>query len=146
MVCEETGRFFYKEEFMEKHHHKTAQRTAILEYIKDNKSHPSIIDIYEHVLKKLFTISMTTVYNTIDHLKKEGVIQELALRHHEARRFDSNPTPHDHVICHICGKIVDIEVNVDHPLLLTEKQQLGFDIKEICITVYGVCSNCKNVK
>jgi Fur family transcriptional regulator, peroxide stress response regulator len=130
---------------MEKHHHKTAQRAAILEYLKDNKSHPSIIDIYEHVLEKLSTISMTTVYNTIDILKKEGVIQELALRNHAVRRFDSNPTPHDHLICSICGNIVDIELNIGQSLILTEKQQHGFDIKERSITIYGVCPKCKNI-
>ena len=48
------------------HHHKTAHRAAILEYFKDNKSHPNVEEIYEYVSKKLSTISMTTIYNTID--------------------------------------------------------------------------------
>jgi len=131
---------------MEKHYHKTAQRAAILEYLKDNKSHPNIIDIYEHVKKRLFTISMTTVYNTIDILKKEGVIQELSIRNHEGRRFDPIPTPHDHLICSICGNIVDVDVDANRSLLLTEKQQQGFEINKISINIYGVCPNCKNVK
>ena len=140
---------FHKEEFIEhymnkQHHHQTAQRTAILEYLKDNKHHPNVEEIYEYVSKKLSTISKITVYNTIDLLKKEGLIHELAMRHHKGRRFDSNPIPHDHLICNICGKIVDVEVNIDNTSLLTEKQQLGFDIKETCITVYGVCPHCKN--
>ena len=128
---------------MEKHHHKTAQRAAILEYIKDNKHHPNIIDIYKNVTKKLSTISMTTVYNTIDLLKKDGLIQVLAVRNHEGIRVDSNPNPHDHLICSICGNIV--EVDIDHSLLLTEKQKEGFDIRERSIIFYGVCPNCKNI-
>jgi Fur family transcriptional regulator, peroxide stress response regulator len=128
---------------MEKHHHKTAQRAAILEYIKDNKHHPNIIDIYKNVTKKLSTISMTTVYNTIDLLKKDGLIQVLAVRNHEGIRVDSNPNPHDHLICSICGNIV--EVDIDHSLLLTEKQKEGFDIREGSIIFYGVCPNCKNI-
>ena len=131
---------------MNEHHHKTAQRAAILEYLKDNKSHPNATDIYEYVSKKLSTISRTTVYNTIDLLKKEGLIQELAVRNHKGRRFSSNLAPHDHLICNICGKIVDIDGDADHSSLLTEKQQLGFDIKETSITIYGVCPDCKNVK
>jgi len=86
---------------------------------------------------------MTTVYNTIDILRKEGLIQELAVRHHEGRRFDSNPAPHDHLICSICGKIVDIDVNIDHSSMLTEQQKSGFDIGEIRIKFYGVCPSCK---
>jgi Fur family peroxide stress response transcriptional regulator len=130
---------------MKKHYHKTAQRAAILEYLKNNKHHPNIIDIHKNVSKKLSTISMTTVYNTIDLLKKEGLVQELAVLNHEGRRFDSNLSPHDHLICSICGKVVDTEVNVNNPLLMTEKQKNGFDIRETRIKFYGVCPDCKNM-
>ena len=128
------------------HHHKTAQRAAILEYLKNNRHHPDAVDIYEYVSKKLSTISRTTVYNTIDLLEKEGLIYEVAMRHHEGRRFDSNPVPHDHLICDICGNIVNVEVDIDHDVLLTKKQKQGFDIREARIRFYGVCPNCKNVK
>ena len=130
---------------MKKNYHKTAQRAAILEYLKNNKHHPNIIDIYKNVSKKLSTISMTTVYNTIDLLKKEGLVQELAVRHHEGMRFDSNITPHDHLICRICGSVIDIELNIDHSSLLTEKQKNGFDIRETRIRFYGACSKCKEI-
>ena len=130
---------------MMKKYHKTAQRSAIMEYLKNNKHHPNITDIYKNVSKKLSTISLTTVYNTMDLLKKEGFVHELPMRNVEGRRFDSNSTPHDHLICSICGAVFDIEINADHSLLLTEKQQQGFEINEICINCYGVCPNCKNI-
>jgi Fur family peroxide stress response transcriptional regulator len=130
---------------MMKKYHKTAQRAAIMDYLKNNRHHPNIIDIYKNVSKKLSTISMTTVYNTIDLLKKDGLVHELPVRNVEGMRFDSNLTPHDHLICSICGSIVDVEFNVDDLSLLTEKQKNGFDIREIRINVYGVCSNCKNM-
>lgn len=129
---------------MEKKPQRTAQRLAILDYIKDSKSHPSVKDIYRHVSKQLSTISMTTVYNTMELLKKEGLVFELPMLHGEGRRFDSNPDFHDHLVCNSCGTIIDIDVDVDHSLLLTEKQQQGFDIRDISINVYGVCSQCKN--
>ena len=130
---------------MKKNYHKTAQRTAILEYLKNNRHHPNIIDIYKNVSKKLSTISMTTVYNTIDLLKREGLIQELAVRHNEGMRFDSNLAPHDHLICRICGTVIDIELNIDHSSLLTEKQKNGFDIRETRIRFYGECFKCKKI-
>ena len=85
-----------KEEFIEnyeKNHHKTAQRIAILEYLNSNKHHPNIIDIYKNVTKKLSSISMTTIYNTIDLLMQEGLIHEVAVRHHEERIYESNLPP-----------------------------------------------------
>ena len=128
---------------MEKHRHNTAQHAAILKYLKKNKNHPNIIDIYKNVSKKLSTISMTTVYNTMDLLKKDGLVHELTAHNGDGIRFDSNLNPHDHLICSICGTIVDIEINVDHSSLLNEEQQKGFDINEVSFNVLGVCPNCK---
>jgi Fur family transcriptional regulator, peroxide stress response regulator len=130
---------------VKKRYHKTAQRTAILEYLKDNTSHPNITDIYKHVSEKLSIISMTTVYNTVNALIKEGVIQELAVRHQEGMRFDPILPSHDHFICNICGKVINVELDVDHSLLINEKQkrQYGIDIRETRITFYGMCSDCK---
>jgi Fur family transcriptional regulator, peroxide stress response regulator len=130
---------------MEKTPQRTAQRLAILDYLKDNKSHPSVRDIYEHVSEKLSNISMTTVYNTLELLKLKGQVLELPIAiHGEGKRFDSNVTPHDHIICKVCNKVVDIELDSKHSLLLTENQQHGFDIKEISINVFGVCPECKS--
>jgi Fur family transcriptional regulator, peroxide stress response regulator len=128
---------------MMKKYHKTAQRAAIMQYLKNNRHHPNIIDIYNNVSKKLSTISMTTVYNTVDLLKKDGLLNELPARNDEGRRYDSNTSPHDHLICSICGTIIDIEIDVDRSLLLKDEQQKGFDIKEVCFNVLGVCPNCK---
>ena len=86
---------------------------------------------------------MTTVYNTVDLLKKDGLISELPARSDEGKRYDPNPSPHDHLICSICGTIVDIEIDVDHSSLLNEEQQKGFDIDEVSFNVLGVCPNCK---
>jgi len=130
---------------MEKKPQRTAQRLAILDYLKDNKSHPSVKDIYEHVSEKLSNISMTTVYNTLELLKLRGLVLELPITiHGEGKRFDSNVTPHDHIICTVCGRVVDIEIDVNHALLLTEEQKHGFDIREISINVFGVCPACKS--
>lgn len=129
----------------EKKPQRTAQRLAILDYLKDNKSHPSVKDIYEHVSEKLSNISMTTVYNTLELLKLQGKVLELPITiHGEGKRFDSNVKPHDHIICTDCGRVVDIELDINHSLLVNEKQRHGFDIKLISINVYGVCPECKS--
>lgn len=130
---------------MEKKPQRTSQRLAIFDYIKDNKSHPSIKDIYKHVSEKLYSISITTVYSTMELLKQRGHVVELPVAiHGEGKRFDSNVKPHDHLICSSCGAVFDIEIDVDHSSLLTKKQQQSFDIKGISINVYGMCSKCKD--
>jgi Fe2+ or Zn2+ uptake regulation protein len=54
--------------------------------------------------------------------------------------------PHNHLICSICGNIVNIEIDVDKSLIPTEKLQQGFDINGIYIDFYGVCSKCKKYR
>jgi Fur family peroxide stress response transcriptional regulator len=129
---------------MEKKPQKTAQRQAIMNYLKDNKSHPSIKDIHQDVSEKLYNISLTTVYNTMDMLKEMGIVMELpVVIHGEGRRFDANPIPHDHLICTTCGAVVDIESNVYHSSLITEEQRQGFDVRALSVNVYGLCPQCK---
>ena len=51
---------------------------------------------------------------------------------------------HNHLICSICGNVVNIEMDVDKSFIPTEKLlQQGFDIDEIYIDFYGVCSKCQ---
>ncbi len=131
---------------MVKRPQKTAQRTAIFNYLKNQNSHPSVKDIYQHVSEKLSCISLTTVYNTLEMLKHEGLVMELPRAFHkEGRRFSSNLTPHDHLICNYCGRVTDIDTGFDHSFI-REKKFNDYDIKTVSLNVYGVCPECRTKK
>jgi Fur family peroxide stress response transcriptional regulator len=130
---------------MKKHNYKTAQRSIILEYLKHNGHHPDITDLYKNVSIKLSASSASSVYNTMDFPKQDGLVYELPLRNVEGMIFDTNLISQNHLICTICGKIVDIEDDVDHSLLLDEIPKDGFAIRKISIEFYGVCPDCKNM-
>ena len=51
-------------------------------------------------------ISKSTVYYTLDMLKKEGLIQELEFYDRD-NRYDINVSNHANLICRRCGKIED---------------------------------------
>ena len=125
---------------------KTVQRTAIVNYLKNNKSHhPTIADIHRAVSEKLSTISMATVYNTMNLLVKEGIVRELPAVLGDGVRFDYNLVPHHHLICNVCNKFVDVDLyDIHHSMILSEDQKKGFDIKKISIKIYGVCPDCQN--
>lgn len=129
---------------IKKNFQKTAQRTAIYEFVRDSKTHPSIREIYDHVSRKLSNISMTTVYNTMDLLKKEGLVTELpVVVHVKGRRFDSNSSSHDQLICMTCGCVTDVEAGVDRALLFDDDQLRELFILNISMNAYGLCSSCK---
>ena len=121
----------------------TPQRLAILEYLDGNKEHPSAEDVYKAVSKKFPTMSLATVYNTLTTLKLRGLIRELTLDPAKMR-FDPQPTPHHHLICMDCRKIIDI--NTRFNINLPEMEREGFEIVGNHIEFYGRCSKCKNKK
>lgn len=118
----------------------TPQRLAIMEYLKDNKEHPSALDVFTSISKRFPTISFATVYNTLEMLKKKGLVLELNIDP-ERKRFDPDTNPHHHMICTKCGKVVD--VFMEFPLNIPEIETRGFEIERIHIDVYGICETCK---
>jgi Fur family peroxide stress response transcriptional regulator len=118
----------------------TPQRLAILDYLKENREHPSAETIFKAIRERFPTISFSTVYNTLSTLAKNGVLQELTIDP-EKKRFDPNSGPHHHLICIRCKKIVDI--TVDYALKVPYSFKKGFDIVGSHIEFYGICPECK---
>ena len=121
----------------------TPQRLAILNYLEGNKEHPSAEDVYKAVSKQFPTMSLATVYNTLESLKRRGMIQELTMDPVK-KRFDPQPAPHHHLMCVDCRKIVD--VHSKFRIHLPEMESEGFEVIGNHIEFYGRCSKCKNKK
>jgi len=121
----------------------TPQRLAILEFLDGNKEHPSAEDVYKAVSREFPTMSLATVYNTLMTLKQRGLVKELTMDPLRMR-FDPQPTPHHHLICMDCRKIIDIHTRLR--VNLPEMEQEGFEIVGNHIEFYGRCPKCKNKK
>jgi len=121
----------------------TPQRLAILEFLEDNKSHPSAEEIYREVKQTYPMMSFATVYNTLEALKSRGNLMELTIDP-ERRRYDPDTGYHHHLICKRCKKIIDIhaEFSIDIP----ESDRASFDIEGNHVEFYGICSDCKEKK
>jgi len=118
----------------------TPQRIAIFKYLEGNILHPSAEEIYKEVKKKFPTISYATVYNTLDILRRRGIVMELTIDP-DRKRYDPNTEPHHHLICVICKKIVDINTNFN--VEIPEEQKRGFTVIKNQIEFYGICPECK---
>jgi len=119
---------------------RTSQRLAILDYLKGNTSHPSAEDIYRTVSKKNGSMSFATVYNTLNTLAKAGTLRELTIDP-ERKRYDPDTSQHHHLICVLCGMIVDVPagVTVDLPGSMAH----DFTLLGSHIEFYGQCASCK---
>ena len=119
----------------------TPQRLAILDYLDGNKSHPTAEDIYKVVLQRFPTMSFATVYNTIEALKKKGMIFELTIDPYK-KRFDPDTTSHHHIICIRCGKVSDVSEN-QMKLNMPKVSIRDFKIMSWHIDFHGLCRECE---
>lgn len=118
----------------------TPQRLAILDYLNENKSHPSAETIYKAVSKQFPTMSFATVYNTLETLLNKGSIRELKIESGK-KRYDHDIKPHHHIICVKCNKIVDLYK--DYKIPLPDEITQEFELINKNIEFYGTCQNCK---
>jgi Fur family peroxide stress response transcriptional regulator len=121
----------------------TPQRLSILSYLEGNKEHPTAEEIYKKVSKKFPTMSLATVYNTLETLKRKGMLSEITIDP-EKRHFDPNMDKHHHLICSRCKKITDIEIEFD--LAVPKEAMHGFEITGNHVEFYGICPDCRTKK
>lgn len=130
----------------EKGHRLTPQRLAILRILAKSEGHPSVERIYE-VLKSQFpTISLATVYNTVNLLKSHKEVLELGFAHMSSRYDGNKPFPHPHAICTVCGTIVDPELSTLPQLTEEMASQTGFRLTHHQLYFFGICPKCQQPK
>lgn len=118
----------------------TPQRIAILQYLDGNRDHPSAEDIYRAVKERFPTMSFATVYNTLEVLRKRGLIRELAIDG-ERKRYDPDIEPHHHILCVRCKKVADVHMDIDVPV--PDEVGQRFVIFGNHIEFYGLCDECR---
>ncbi|MEW6662987.1 MAG: Fur family transcriptional regulator [Bacillota bacterium] len=122
----------------------TPQRLAILEFLDGNTGHPTAEAIYQALKPRYPSLSLATVYNTLDALRKAGKVVELTINPLR-RHFDPDTAFHHHFLCRSCQGIADLEgdfAGLPHP-----KMPEGFKLEEVIIYYYGLCPGCqKNSK
>ena len=120
----------------------TPQRLAICDVLADSREHPTPYRVYEQVRQHFPTVSIATVYNTLNALRDLGEIVEIGLGRSETH-YEPHLEPHANLICLRCGRITDFE---DLPMTQLHDQialHSGFAIKNTRIDVYGLCRECQ---
>jgi Fur family peroxide stress response transcriptional regulator len=121
----------------------TPQRLAIYTCLRNSYSHPTAEDIYKEVVVSNPSISLATVYKTLDSFSKVGLVNELHIVN-EHSNYDAHMEQHSHLICSHCQKIFDYTGSSLSSLSDAVAKESGFDIQSSCFTFYGICPECKN--
>lgn len=119
----------------------TPQRVAVLEYLLHSNAHPTADEIYRAIESRFLGISLTTVYNNLNALCKNGLARELTFGN-ASSRFDGNTTNHYHIICSNCGRMVDLHYPLLKEIEAFAEQTADFKVSHHRLDIYGECATC----
>lgn len=88
----------------------TPQRLALVSLLAKDDSHPSADQIFARLREEHPTVSLATVYNTLDMLVELGEALTLDLNEGCTRYDVRRPAAHPHVVCRKCGRVADLEI------------------------------------
>ncbi len=119
----------------------THQRLTVYQELMESRDHPSAEDIFKRVRRKIPTISLDTVYRTLSTLEEQGLVVRLRV-FDERGRYDADLTPHHHLVCTKCKKIVDFHWSVfEQTDIPSQHAEWGRIIRKDLI-MSGICRDC----
>ena len=122
----------------------TPQRLSIFKMLRGTKIHPSAETIYQALIEEHPTMSLATVYKTLDTFVQHGLIQQLNLGE-DSYRYDADITPHSHLQCTECKCVVDLPLLNEVSDLRAEVQKTtGYTLSGEQLYFYGKCPNCQS--
>ena len=123
----------------------TPQRIAICRIALNSKAHPSAQQVYDKVKKIHPTVSLATVYKTLEVLKGLELVQEINFPKGQAR-FDPYMNPHINLICLKCGNITDLDDLTVKEITRKVATTTKFKPTGQRMDVYGICQKCSGTK
>ena len=135
---------------------KTEQRQLILDIIRQDKGHLiagyrgavyrchlDADEIYQQARQKLPSISLSTVYRSLQLFKELELIEEHQLD--GMRRFyETTPRPkHHHLVCLGCGRIFEFKCSSEVKLKSRISREEGFKVTDAEVRLVGYCPDCQ---
>lgn len=119
----------------------TPQRLAILKLLEGNRTHPTAEDIFNTLKGEYPNLSFTTVYNILNSIKEVGGIQELLIDRERAH-YDPDTSPHHHIICTRCGRLMDVFYRETFEPRVPDEIREEFQVTGHQINFFGICRKC----
>jgi Fe2+ or Zn2+ uptake regulation protein len=119
----------------------TAQRLAVLRAVA-GRPHITADEAAEVVRAEIGAISLQSVYDALGVLVAEGLIRRIQPAGSPARFEDRVGDNHHHLICRVCGRLVDIDCAIGSAPCLTALNDRGYQIDEAEVAYWGRCPDC----
>ena len=122
--------------------HVTAQRLAVLRAVA-GRPHITADGVAEVAGVDIGAISRQAVYDALGVLVDNGLIRRIQPVGSPARYEDRVDDNHHHLICRICGRLVDVDFAIGSAPCLTAADDMGYEIDEAEVAYWGRCPECQ---
>lgn len=119
----------------------TPQRLAVIELFDGGHHHWTPQSIFSTLEPSIPSLSLATVYNTVDLFEKVGLVKRVTARD-GATYFDTHLGEHHHAICENCGSLFDVVLDGDKLDALIGTVQAPMRIEAARIWFEGTCRKC----
>lgn len=125
----------------------TLPRLKILTLFEESKKrHLTAEEVYKTLTDEGLEIGLATIYRVLTQFEQAGLL----IRHN----FDqgkgtfelTSPQHHDHLVCTKCGHVEEFFDNEIEERQIAVANELGFEISDHSLNLYGECRDCRNNK
>ncbi len=121
----------------------TRQRTAVAEVLGRIDGFRSAQELHELLRREGASVGLTTVYRHLQALADSGQVDTLRTDDGEAiYRRCATETHHHHLVCHTCGRSVEVEGPEVEAWALSIAAKHGFTEVSHTVEVFGTCGTC----
>ncbi|HCK32048.1 MAG TPA: transcriptional repressor [Rhodospirillaceae bacterium] len=114
----------------------TGQRKIILKILSESDDHPSVDDMYARAKAADPSISMATVYRTLNTLDELGLVTKHEFKEGFAR-FETNTDHHHHMIDVDSGDVIEFQNAELEALKEKIAEELGYELVDHNLELYG---------
>ncbi len=114
----------------------TGQRRVILNVLDDAQDHPSVEEVLKRAKARDSSISMATVYRTLNLLDELGLVVRHEFKENFAR-YELNVTQHHHLIDVDTGAVIEFQSKEIEKIKRKIAKKLGYQLVECRLDLYG---------
>ena len=131
----------YSETISERGFRFTAQRREVYEALMAKRDHPTAVEVFMRVQKKMPNISLATVYNCLETLTECGLVKHVNLDRAPSR-YCPNLQPHGHFFCDECGAVFDVSLRNAARLEHAWEMPRNAVVSRHEVAFRGLCPEC----
>ncbi len=119
----------------------TTARRALITALVQARGHVTAEDLAALVQKEQPDVHLSTIYRSLDALERMGVVDHVHLGHGRAV-YHLADEPHQHLVCEVCGTVIEVPDATFAELESTLRRRYGFTIRPNHFAVLGRCRAC----